>query len=417
MYRFNTYFYVIDDRADAQDTVPIYCRLSYNQKKVVFSTGLRIESNKWHKKGQFVKTITELDQQINRRLDQFKSMIHHHHYQLIEEGRGFNAEDIKNRMQQLENPKTLISMIEDHNMAMEKQIGVKYSKGTLKNYKTLIKHIKNFIKGNYTIDMPLVKVDKAFVYRFEAYLLENTKCHQNGAMKVLQRLKKITTIAKQREYIEKDPFEGYRFKFTKTQRTFLTLNELKSMSELKLKDDTLRWIQKMFMFSSYTGLSYIDSYNLHPSQIVQELNDIIWVKTSRQKTDNRSNVPLLEPALVYITEPYSEERIFKPLTNQCVNRGLKTIAALAGINKKITFHIARHTFATTITLNNNVPIETVSKMLGHSKIQTTQIYAKVLDKKVENDMQKLNKKLLKNGQTINQTTTQIIKRITQSNKS
>jgi integrase len=146
------------------------------------------------------------------------------------------------------------------------------------------------------------------------------------------------------------------------------------------------------MFSCFTGLSYSDVIRLKPQDIVTEDNGTIWVKTFRMKTGSRSNIPLLESALQYIDAPFSDELLFRPLALQTANKGLKKLTIKAEINKKISTHSARHTFATTITLSNDVPLETVSKMLGHSRVRTTQIYARVLDKKVENDMSKLSGK-------------------------
>ena len=220
-------------------------------------------------------------------------------------------------------------------------------------------------------------------------------CHQNGAMKVLQRLQKVLNMGLQRGYIEKSPFSIYKFKFQKIQREYLSATELKRIMDIKLDNKTLQCIQNMFVFSCFTGLCYIDIHLLKPEQIVEEENGILWVKTNREKTGNISNIPILEPAKKYIKTMYSKERVFRPICNQTVNTGLKKIAKKTAIDKPITFHIARHTFGTTITLSNDVPIESVSKMMGHSKIITTQIYARVLDKKVELDMEKLSKKLFK----------------------
>jgi len=275
---------------------------------------------------------------------------------------------------------------------MEKQIGIRYSAGTLKNYRTLIKHITKFLEQEFSVNFPLIRVDTPFVYRFEAYLLEETKCNNNGALKVLQRLQKVTTMARQRGHIDENPFRDYKFKFEKTEREYLSIAELKRLKELKINDSTLHWIRKMFMFSCFTGLSYSDVIRLKPQDIVTEDNGTIWVKTFRMKTGSRSNIPLLESALQYIDAPFSDELLFRPLALQTANKGLKQLTIKAEINKKISTHSARHTFATTITLSNDVPLETVSKMLGHSRVRTTQIYARVLDKKVENDMSKLSGK-------------------------
>jgi len=392
MYKFKTYFYAIYKRLDLNNSVPIYCRLSCNNSITTFSTGIRVPKNHWNQFRQRLNVYSELDQQINRQLDQFKAHIHHYHYSFLEKGKHFTSKDIKKCIINHENPRTLIGTIKSHNSSMKKQIGVKYSKGTLKNYKTLLGHVKRFLAKEYNSDLALNGVEPSFVYRFESYLLEKTNCQQNGAMKVLQNLKKIITRSLQKGYIDDHPFKEYKFQFKKTQREFLTIAELKRFSEISLEDKTLCWIRKMFLFSCFTGLSYSDVVSLHQKDIVKEDNGTIWIKTYREKTGGRSNIPLLPPALKCIEKPFSKALLFRPLTLQAVNRGLKQIAKKAEINKKLSTHIARHTFATTITLSNDVPIETISKMLGHSRIQTTQIYARVLDKKVEHDMSKLNAK-------------------------
>jgi len=393
VHRIKTYFYLLKDRINGAGEVPVCCRISMQSDRAVLTTGLKVEEIKWNQLKQTIEDTSVLSNQKNRKLEQFQAHIYMHHSKLMDKGKYFTIKDVKKSITYNGDNKSLISMIEDHNNSMERQIGVRYSSGTLKNYKTLIKHVTNFLKKEYHLEFPLIRIDSAFVYRFEAYMLEETRCNNNGALKVLQRLQKVTTMAKQRGYIDANPFSDYRFKFEKTNRDYLTMAELKRLSDLKLNDNTLIWIRKMFFFSCFTGLSYSDVTTLKPNAIIEEDNGTVWVKTYRTKTGGRSNIPLLETAHKYIEDPYNEEYLFRPLSLQAANRGLKKLAVMAEINKKLSTHIARHTFATTITLCNDVPLETVSKMLGHSRVRTTQIYAKVIDKKVENDMSKLNIKL------------------------
>ena len=395
MYRVTIYFYILKRRKDVNGACPIYCRISFKKERASFSTGLKTKLKKWNKQKQLINETSELDSAINNKIEQIKSHIYFHHSHLLDKGDDFTAKQVKEAFINNGDKKTLIAMIEDHNNSMQRQIGICYSKGTLKNYKTLINHIRAFLIKEYHLDIALKSVDTPFIYRFEAYLLEETMCHQNGAMKVLQRLQKVLNMGLQRGYIEKSPFSIYKFKFQKIQRGYLSTMELKRIMDIKLDNKTLQCVQNMFVFSCFTGLCYIDIHLLKPEQIVEEENGILWVKTNREKTGNISNIPILEPAKKYIKTMYSKERVFRPICNQTVNTGLKKIAKKVAINKPITFHMARHTFGTTITLSNDVPIESVSKMMGHSKIITTQIYARVLDKKVELDMEKLSKKLFK----------------------
>jgi site-specific recombinase XerD len=197
------------------------------------------------------------------------------------------------------------------------------------------------------------------------------------------------------EWLDRDPFLGYQLKVRTAERGFLSNEEMQSLHEKEFGIERLNLVRDLFLFSCYTGLSYIDVFNLTKDNISIGINGKKWIFTHRQKTDNPSRIPLLPPALE-ILQKYSNNpaalnssKLLPIASNQKVNSYLKEIADCCGIKKKLTFHMARHTFATTITLNNNVPIESVSKMMGHTKIQTTQIYAKVLDEKISRDMEPL----------------------------
>ncbi len=218
-------------------------------------------------------------------------------------------------------------------------------------------------------------------------------------MKHIQRIRKVVNDALEKNWIDKDPFLGYKGKQDKTHRTFLTKEELKAMEQTLMSLERLEKVKDIFIFSCYTGLAYIDIEKLTTENIVVGIDGQKWIYTFRTKTGNKSNIPLL-PAAIAIIEKYqnypesiSKQKLLPTITNIKTNAYLKEIADLCGIKKHLTFHMARHTFATTITLNNGVPIETVSKMLGHSKITTTQIYAKVLENKVSDDMLNLKRKL------------------------
>ena len=279
---------------------------------------------------------------------------------------------------------------------MKNQIPESYSEGTLKNYRTLKKHLTLFIDKEYKrVDMELKRVDRNFIYSFERHLLFNTLCNQNGAMKVLQRFKKITTLSKRKGLIGYDPFEGYVFSFKRKEIEFLSQDEIDRFSAIKLTIPSEIKTQELFVFALYTGLSYADIISLRWHQIHSDKQGSKYIFNKRKKTGETFIVPLLKPALEILDSKIEKKEglVFSSISNACVNRKLKKLAKKAKIFKNITFHIARHSFATTITLNNDVPLITASKMLGHSNVKTTQIYAKVLQKKVTSDMEILNKKL------------------------
>jgi integrase len=315
----------------------------------------------------------------------------------VQKGSPLSAMDLKNAYLNIKaKGKGILTMVKNHNMDMESQIPDNYSAGTLKNYRTLKKHLSSFIPKEYNkVDLELKRVDRNFIYTFERYLLSNPLCNQNGAMKVLQRFKKITTLSKRKGLIDHDPFEGYRFVFKRKEIAFLTGDEIDRFSDLDLKITSEIKTKELFVFAIYTGLAYSDIISLKWHQIHSDKEGSQFILNKRKKTGETFIVPLLKPALDILGGKTKKEDglVFDSISNAYVNRKLKILSQKAKIFKNITFHIARHSFATTITLNNDVPLITVSKMLGHSNTRTTQIYAKVLQKKVSSDMEILNKKL------------------------
>ena len=224
-------------------------------------------------------------------------------------------------------------------------------------------------------------------------------CGQNTVMKHIERLRKMVNIAIRNEWIMKDPFAKFKPSYTKTTREFLSETEIETLESKEFSIERLRQVKDLFIFSCYTGLSYIDVMKLTKTNICRGIDGELWINTSRQKTDNTVRVPLLPKALeiieLYENNPraLAKGTLFPNISNQKLNSYLKEIADVCGITKNLTFHLARHTFATTVTLTNGVPMETVSKLLGHSSIRTTQIYAKVIEKKVSEDMQHLRERI------------------------
>ena len=280
--------------------------------------------------------------------------------------------------------------------------------GTLKNYFTTQKYIKLFlINKRKTQDIYLSQLTYGFLVDFEKFLRSHTpednqkKMENNTVMKHIQRLRKMVTLAYKMEWIDKDPFIKFKPAYIKNEREFLREDELQAIIEKEFKIERLTLVKDLFVFSCYTGLSYIDVMNLNEDNIALGIDGGKWIITNRQKTHNKVKIPLLPIAKELINKYESHVKtkktktLFPNISNQKLNSYLKEIADLCDIKKNLTFHIARHTFATTITLSNGVPIETVSKLLGHTKIATTQIYAKVIERKVSEDMASLRRKLEK----------------------
>jgi integrase len=224
----------------------------------------------------------------------------------------------------------------------------------------------------------------------------------NTIIKHIQRLRKMVTMAFHMEWIDRDPFVKYKPTFIKKEREFLSKEELESIENYSTDIERLDLVKDLFIFSSYTGIAYVDIMKLKKDNIILGIDGNKWIITKRQKTNTPVKVPILDQSQ-YLIDKYKDNlraaitnTLFPSLSNQKLNSYLKEIADACKIKKNLTFHMARHTFATTVTLTNGVPIETVSKILGHTKIATTQIYAKVIERKVSEDMNVLREVLNKN---------------------
>ena len=394
---FSIIFLLKKGKKNKRKLFPIYSRVTINGQRIELSTKRWIDLNDWDKKKQRPKLINNKLKALNHHLEYIRNKFYLEHQRLSQSNKPFSAIDLKNAYLNIkEKGITVLEAIETHNIDMKNQIPESYSEGTLKNYRTLKKHLSHFIKKSFKQDdIDIQKVDNPFIYKLERHLLFNTLCNQNGTMKVLQRFKKITTLSRRKGLIDHDPFEGYKFLFKRKEIEFLSQDEIDRFSALKLSIPSEIKIQELFVFAIYTGLSYADIISLRWHQIHSDKQGSKYIFNKRKKTGEIFIVPLLKPS-IEILENKKEKNdglVFKYISNAFLNLQLKKLAKKAKIFKNLTFHIARHSFATTITLNNDVPLITVSKMLGHSNVKTTQIYAKVLQKKVSSDMEILNKKL------------------------
>jgi site-specific recombinase XerD len=247
-------------------------------------------------------------------------------------------------------------------------------------------------------DIAIDKIDFALITDFEFYLRSEKNCSNNTAVKYVRNFRKIIKICLSNDWLEKDPFVKYDGKMKEVETEFLTEEEIQSIYSKKFRTPRLELVRDIFIFCCFTGLAYVDVKGLRNDHIGIGIDGQKWIFKNRQKTDTKSKIPLLpipeELIKKYAAHPkcLNEDRVLPVLSNQKMNGYLKEIGDLCEITKEITFHMARHTFATSVTLTNGVPIESVSKMLGHKNIQTTQHYARVLDKKVSEDMQNLRAK-------------------------
>ncbi len=398
---FSMLLYMKKQKHYKSGSAPIYLRITVNGKRAELSTGRECDPKKWNSKsGRAIGTKEDI-KSFNAFLDNLQSKVYEAHRYLFENGKLITAETLKNRiLGKSEKTYMLIDIFKDHNRKVANLVGNEFAIATYKRYETALRHTQAFLHYQYRVsDIDITKIDNAFISEYDFYLRTVRKCANNAAVKYIKNFGKIIRICLSNGWIVIDPFANYKGKFKTVNRVFLSAEELQRMSNKQFEIVRLDQVRDIFLFCCFTGLAYVDVKKLTTSQITKGLDGERWIFMHRQKTNTKSAIPLL-PAAVKLIDKYSchphclNKGTPLPVpSNQKMNGYLKEIAAICGINKPLTSHIARHTFATTITLSNGVPIESVSKMLGHSSIKQTQHYAKILDLKVSADMLLLKQKL------------------------
>jgi site-specific recombinase XerD len=393
------HFYAKSTKANAKGLLPIYVRLTVDGKRLEFSTKKFIEKTKWSSELSKMKGTSEEARSINSYLDMMKAKVLETQMELLHRNEVLSIENFKSKiLGTAERQRMLVPIFQDHNNKIKELVGKEYALGTLERYTTSLKHTIEFIQWKYNIsDIDITKIDHAFITDYEFWLRSVRNCANNTAIKYIKNFHKIIKICLANDWLDKNPFANYKATIKEVERVYLNEDEIQSIIKKDFSTERLSLVRDIFLFSCFTGLAYIDVKNLTKSHISHGIDGEKWIFTHRQKTESASKIPIL-PVTQMIIDKYehhpqclNENRLLPILSNQKMNAYLKEIAAVCNINKELTFHIARHTFATTVTLTNGVPIESVSKMLGHKNLRTTQHYAKVLDRKVSEDM-----KILKN---------------------
>lgn len=395
-------FFARKSKANSRGESPIYMRITINGERYDLGTKRFVGMDNWLAEAGRVKGSSEAAKSINSFLDSLRAKAFHHQKQILLEGKQLTMEEFKTRWQgvSVERPRMLMEIFAQHNEQMKALVNHEFSPLTLERYKTSKKHTQEFMKWKYKKDdIDIKKLKYGFISDYEFWLKSVRKCDHNTSMKYLSNFKKIVNICIKNGWLDRDPFVGFKMAKREIERPFLVEEELNRIINKSFLIPRLAQVRDIFVFCCYTGLAYADVEKLTREEITTGIDGEKWIWTSRQKTDSTTRVPLLPPALE-ILDRYKDDpqcvnkgRLLPVLSNQKMNGYLKEIADLCGITKTMTTHTARHTFATTVTLTNGVPIETVSKMLGHKNLKITQHYAKILDLKVSEDMSQLRAKL------------------------
>ena len=397
---FSVIFYLKKNKVKKDGTSPIMGRITVDGTQAQFSCKVSIEAKLWGIKGgrAIGKSITARD--INRALDKLRATITKHYQEIMERDNFVTAEKVRNAFQGLEYRKhTLITLYDDFltDYAQKVECGLK-SKRTLQKYRAVYKHLKSFPQTRHHLsDIALKEIQSTFATDFETFLL--TYCHlsHNTVWLYSFPVRMLMHRAVENGWLVRYPFSDYNISQQRLERVFLTKEEIRQLIDVPKLTPAQTFIRDMFLFCTFTGLAYIDLKNLREENIVRSpLDGDVWIRTRRQKTSVEVNVKLLDIPL-QILDKYSglsNNGYLFPIPSHvyCCNL-LKTIIKKCGIDKHVTWHVARHTMATVVCLSNGMPIESVSSLLGHKCITSTQIYAKITNEKLGREMDALSTKL------------------------
>ena len=394
---FSIIFLIRKTRLTKRGEAPIQTRITANGRFIELNTQRKIEPANWNQKKERATGKTPTHQEINRYLEWLRTRAYEIQKELFDQNGYAEPVLIKEYLQGKHNTcKMFFEVFEEHNEQMSLLIGKEYNEITLRRYRLCLRYFKEMLSEETKVeDIPIKNVTGELVRKFEAFLKIEKNCAQNTVIRYMKCMKKITNLALANGWIITNPFASVKFKEKKVIRDFLTINELNMLKDKEFEIPRLEIVRDVFLFCCFTGLAFIDVYNLKSEHIIEDAKGRKWIHKQRQKTDVEFFVPLLELPLALI-EKYKDHALCKQsgkvlpvFANQKMNSYIKEIADFCGIKKHLTMHIARYTFATTVTLANNIKLENVSKMLGHTTTRMTEHYAHVLNESLANDMDKL----------------------------
>ena len=377
---FKVLFYLKRNAPKKSGLIPVMCRITVNGKIAQFSCKLDVEEKSWNVKSGRVSGRSIVAQEANRMLDKIRVGINRAYQQISDRDNYVTAEKVRNAYLGL-------------GMNHETQVGKLKSLRSYWKYCVVYKHLAEFVEKRYKAsDIALKELTPAFITDFELFLkVEKNHCN-NTVWSYMMPFRKIIYMAVNNGLLQRDPFFAYSITKEETKRGFLTKEEITLLINGTFKKKSYELIRDLFIFCIFTGLSWTDMANLTEANLQTSFDGHLWLNTNRQKTGVETNIRLLDVAK-HIIEKYDgmdkgDKLLPVPCYDNCKN-SIKVIAKKCGIEKNVTWHMSRHTYATTVCLSNDVPIETLSKMLGHRSIRTTQIYAKITAEKVSRDMEKL----------------------------
>ena len=390
-------FYLKMSEADVDGNCPVMAKLNIGKySEAAFSVKMKVPQSRWISGRASGKSVAA--KEINNRLDEIRAMALSIYSEQSAVRDGVTAEEVKSILLGMASEQeTLLNYFRQFISNFEKRVGVNRTEGSLRAYRNAYNHIESFLKWQYKLsDISFTALDRSFIDKYDLYL--RTECHlaPGTVINLTVQLKTIVGEAIADGIITAYPFMGYEPIRPKAVQKYLTDVELQRLMTTPLHKQTLYLVRDMFLFSCFTGISYRDMCSLTKENLSLAEDGTWWIKSARQKTKIEFEIPLLDLPLQIIkkySDTASDSRLLPMYCNSNMNLYLKEIARICNINRPLVFHAARHTYATEITLSHGVPLETVSKMLGHRQIETTRIYAKVTDNKIDSDTKTLNRKI------------------------
>ena len=390
---FSILFFIRESKARKNGNVPIEVMITVNGERNSFSTGKQIAIEKWDKTKQQVKGKDQETQNLNNYLKAIKAKLYQKEAELLERGFIITAQILYDayfdKVESLKE-RSLFEVFEEHNQEQEKLVGNGVSKATHWVSVYTIRLLREFVQQKYKReDLYLRELNLNFIQSFHSFLRIDKGMAQNSSTKHLKLLKKIINLSVANSYMAFNPFSTYKVEREPVDIDFLDEEELRKIINFDTPLPRLERAKDMFLFGCFTGLSYIDIKTLTPEHFEKDNTGRIWIKKRRVKTGVLSRIPLLPIAKLILDKYKGGEKLLPIQDPADINKYLKDIAILCDIKKRITFHTSRHTFASTVTLANNISLEVVSKMLGHTNTRMTTHYAKLIDKCIGEQMDKL----------------------------
>ncbi len=407
---FRILFYIKRSNPKKNGNVVIMGRITIDGERAQFSTKLDIHPDKWDNKIGRAKGNSMSIANLNRMLDNIRAKASMHYSRLMDDNGYVLPDKIKNALLGFEEKgKTIMFYFDKFNAQYKMKVGTMVTRTTYLRYELAKNRLTDFLKTHKGVaDIPFMEINTVFLQDFYLFLRNTHKSGNNNAMKTMQHLRSVFNYIKNSGETFIDPFANYKMSFETIERNYLTREELNTMYSKKFGTERLERVRDTFLFSCYTGLSFSDIRDLTEDNIKQGIDGNLWIMSKRHKTGIPFKVRLLDIPMAIMAKYEGRQkdgRILPVISNQKMNSYLSEIADVCYIDKKITFHVARHSFAT-LCLTEGMPIESISKLLGHTKIKTTQIYARIIDKKLSNDMNDFANKLNSMGSTNGIITTQ-----------